>query len=311
MSRLALDPERQPPTRSPRARRGALVLAVAVVVVVLAVAAREPASIDVPTAVVIGVIEGVTEFLPISSTGHLTVAERLLDLHGDAADGYVIVIQAGAILAVVILYRARLRTLAAGIAGRDRVGRRVAVGIALAFVPAALLGLAFGDSIKSRLFGVGPVAAAWAVGGVLILVFTRRRTEGGAPLEQLDWRQASIIGVAQAAALWPGVSRSLVTIVAASLVGLSVPAAVEFSFLLGFFTLGVATAFETARTGPDIVAAYGIAAPAAGFVVAFAAAAASVRWMVAHLSQGTLAVFGYYRLAAAAAAVILLIAGVV
>lgn len=307
MSVPALDPGRPPPTRSPRPWRAALVLAV----VVLSVAAREPASIDVPTAVVLGVIEGVTEFLPVSSTGHLTVAERLFDLHGDAADGYVIVIQAGAILAVVILYRARLRTVAAGIAGRDRVGRHLAVGIALAFAPAALLGLAFGDSIKSRLFGVGPVAAAWAVGGVLILVFTRRRSEEGAPLEHLDWRQASIIGVAQAAALWPGVSRSLVTIVAASLVGLSVPAAVEFSFLLGFFTLGAATAFEAARTGPDIVAAYGIAAPAAGFVVAFAAAAASVRWMVAHLSHGTLAVFGYYRLAAAAAAVTLLIIGTV
>lgn len=298
------------PSETPRSRRAVFVLTV-VVVVALAVVVREPGTIDVPTAVVLGVIEGVTEFLPVSSTGHLTVAERLLDLHGSAADAYVIVIQAGAILAVVVLYRARLRTLAAGISGRDAVGRRVAVGLAIAFGPAALLGVALGDTIKSRLFGVGPVAGAWAVGGVLILVFSRRRAEAGQPLEHLAWRQAAMIGVAQAGALWPGVSRSLVTIIAASLVGLSLPAAVEFSFLLGFVTLGAATAFEAARAGPDIVDAYGLAAPVVGFVVAFAAAAASVRWMVAHLSRGTLGVFGYYRLAAGAAALILLIAGVV
>ena len=306
--RLTADP---PPRPSETSRRGHAALLLTVVAVALAIVVREPASIDVPTAIVLGVIEGVTEFLPVSSTGHLTVAEQLFDLHGSAADAYAIVIQAGAILAVFVLYRGRLRTLAAGIAGRDAIGRRVAVGLAVAFVPAALLGFALGDSIKSRLFGVGPVAAAWAAGGVLILVFSRRRAEAGQPLEQLDWPQAAMIGVAQAAALWPGASRSLVTIIAASLVGLSLPAAVEFSFLLGFVTLAAATAFEGARAGPDIVDAYGLAAPAVGFVVAFAAAAASVRWMVGHLNRGTLAVFGYYRLAAAAGAVILLIAGVV
>lgn len=275
------------------------------------VAVREPGTIDVPTSVLLGVIEGVTEFLPVSSTGHLTVAERLLDIRGDAADSYVIVIQAGAILAVLVLYRDRVRSLVRGVAGRDAAGRRVAVAIAIAFAPAALMGIAVGDAVKERLFGVGPIAVAWAAGGLLILTVARRPPTGGEPIESLDRRQALMIGIAQAVALWPGVSRSLVTIVAATGVGLSMPAAVEFSFLLGFVTLGAATAFEAVNTGPEIVQVYGITAPAAGFAVAFVAAAASVRWMVGYLGNGTLAVFGYYRLAATAVAAALLVTGVI
>jgi len=297
---------------TPLARRlGAIALAgVAAAVVAVALALRNAGTIDIPTAVVLGMIEGLTEFLPVSSTGHLTVAERLLDLHGQAADAYVIAIQAGAILAVIVLYRDRLCSLLRGITGHDPVGGRLALGIAIAFLPAAIAGVALGDLIKDRLFGVGPVAAAWAAGGVLVLFTARRRTTGQ-PLEHLDRRQAILIGVTQAAALWPGVSRSLVTIVAAGAVGLSIPAAVEFSFLLGFVTLGAATAFEAVGSGRDIIDAYGIAAPAVGFVVAFATAALSIRWMVGYLRHRSLSVFGYYRLAAASAAIVLLATGTV
>lgn len=295
-------------------RRRAAVPAAAllvVVAVVVAVAARRPGRLDVPTAVLLGLVEGVTEFLPVSSTGHLTVVERLLDLRSSAADAYVIVIQGGAIAAVLVLYRERLRVMVNGVIGRDELGRRLAVAVAVAFVPAAVIGLVFGDVIKDRLFGVGPVAAAWAVGGVAILLVGRRLRGEGVPLEALGWPQAAAIGVAQAAALWPGVSRSLVTIVAGVVVGLSLSAAVEFSFLLGFVTLGAATGLEAVRQGGDIVATFGVAAPVVGFVVAFAAAVVSVRWMVAFLRHGSLAVFGVYRLAAAAAALGLLVAGVV
>ncbi len=287
--------------------RGVALCAVGAALVASAVVLRTPGTIDVPTAVLLGLIEGLTEFLPVSSTGHLTVAEHLLGLRGGAADAYAIVIQAGAILAVVVLYRRRLSSMVAGLLGRDPVGRRVALAVVVAFVPAALLGYLFGDAIKDRLFGVGPVAAAWAAGGILILVAARGRSGGGRALEHLDARQAVIIGAAQAAALWPGVSRSLVTILAALAVGLTIAAAVEFSFLLGFVTLGAATAYEALREGGAIVDAYGIGAPVVGFVVAFIAAVASVRWMVAYLRDRTMAVFGYYRLAAAAAALALLV----
>jgi len=294
-------------------KRRAVLAATAVAVgAVATIAARRGADrLDVPTAVLLGLVEGLTEFLPVSSTGHLTVVERLLDLRSSAADAYVIVIQGGAIAAVLVLYRDRLRLVMRGFFGRSEVGRRLAIALVVAFAPAAATGFVFGDAIKDRLFGVGPVAVAWAVGGVGMLLIARRIGGGGTSLEDLRWRQAAMIGVAQVAALWPGVSRSLVTIVAGVAVGLSLPAAVEFSFLLGFVTLGAATGFEAARQGGDILATFGVLAPAVGFVVAFAAAVASVRWMVAYLRHGSLAVFGVYRLVVAVVAAVLLAAGVV
>ena len=284
----------------------------AVTAVLLTVAAASGGgALDVPTAVVLGVVEGLTEFLPVSSTGHLTVVERLFDISGDAADAYAIVIQAGAILAVVVLYRARLLTMVEGLVGRSATGRTLLVGVVVAFVPATVIGFVLGDTIKSHLFSVGPVAAAWAVGGLVILWAGDRIHRAGLPLESLTPQTAAIIGLAQAAALWPGVSRSLVTILVALAVGLSLPAAVEFSFLLGFVTLGAATAYEALDKGGQIVDAYGVLAPVVGFVVAFVAAVVAVRWMVAYLERGSLLVFGWYRLAIAAVAAALLLTNVV
>ncbi len=280
-------------------------------VLLVVAAASGGGTLDVPTAIVLGIIEGLTEFLPVSSTGHLTVAERLLDVRGEAADAYVIVIQAGAIVAVALLYWSRLRAMAAGLVGRDPDGRRLLLALAVAFVPAAAVGLAFGDAIKERLFGVGPVAVAWAVGGVVILLRSRKVDPEGRDLGLLGTRGALVIGLAQAVALWPGVSRSLVTILAALAIGMSMSAAVEFAFLLGLVTLGAATVFEGTAKGGEIVSSYGLLAPAVGFAAAFVSAVVAVRWMVGYLERGSLSVFGYYRLAVAAVAAMLLAFNVV
>ena len=268
--------------------------------------------LSVPVAILLGLVEGLTEFLPISSTGHLTVVQRLLGLDGAAADAYAVVVQAGAIAAVVALYRSRLAAMARGVTGRSAEGRALLVALLVAFLPAGVAGLAMGDAIQERLFGVGPVAAAWLAGGLAILAVGRRADTGrGRPLDTIDVRTALLIGVAQTLALWPGVSRSLVTLLAALALGLSLGAAVEFSFLLGLVTLGAAAIYELASSGQEIASAFGVATPLLGFAVAFASAAGSIRWMVRYLQGHDLAVFGYYRLAAGSAALALLATGVV
>ena len=263
----------------------------------------------------LGLIEGVTEWLPISSTGHLAVTQELLGIDGDAADSYAIAIQAGAILAVLGLYRARFVSIVDGIRGGDPEGRRLLLALFVASLPAAITGLLFEDLIKSRLFGIRPVVAALFVGGVAILVVARRRRDvapdAGELLASLTWRGALVIGLAQVLALWPGVSRSLVTILAATAVGLAVPAAVEFSFLLGFVVLGGATAYETLSSGTEMVAAYGYWTPLLGLVVAFVASLIAMRWMVAYLNRRGLGVFGWYRIGIAVVAGTLLATGTI
>lgn len=269
-------------------------------------------------AAVLGLVEGVTEFLPISSTGHLLVTQRLFGIGGSddtkaAADAYAIAIQAGAILAVVLLYFGRLRSMLLGIFGRDRDGRRVFVGLVLAFLPAVVIALLFERPIKDHLLGAGPVVIAWAVGGLVILLVAPRweRHTGGTPLEAITARQAVVIGVVQSLALWPGTSRSLVTILAALALGLSLAAAVEFSFLLGLVTLGAATGYEALKDGALMLDAYGWFDPLVGLVVAFASAAVAIRWMVGYLQRHSLAIFGWYRLVVAAIAAVMLWVGTI
>lgn len=269
-------------------------------------------------AIVLGVIEGVTEFLPISSTGHLVVAEKLMgvgttDSTKDAADAYSIVIQAGAILAIVFLYYRRLISVAKGVVGRDDDGRKVGISLVVAFLPAAIVGFIFDKTIKAHLLAPAPVVAAWILGGVVLLVLSSsgwlEREKEGADLVSLSIRSALIIGGAQCLALWPGTSRSLVTIVAAVLIGLSLHAAVEFSFLLGLVTLGAATAYDTLKHGHEIVATFGLASPVIGFVAAFLAAIVAVRWMVSYLQTHSLAIFGWYRIGLAFGTIGLLVTG--
>ncbi|MBI2703903.1 MAG: undecaprenyl-diphosphate phosphatase [Actinobacteria bacterium] len=269
-----------------------------------------------PKAVVLGAVEGVTEFLPVSSTGHLLVAERLLDVGKDpstkdVADAYTVAIQAGAILAVLLLYWRRLWSMVAGLVGKSDSGRRVLVGVVVAAIPIAIVGLAFEKKIKERLLEPGPVIIAWLVGGALLLVYARRWDEHheGTELDAITIKQAALIGLAQVLSLWPGTSRSLVTIVAGLAVGLSLAAAVEFSFVLGFVTLGAATAYELVKNGPAMIDTYGRVNPLIGLVVAFLAAAIAIRWMVSYLQRHSIAVFGYYRIGVAVLAGVLLLAG--
>jgi undecaprenyl-diphosphatase len=272
-------------------------------------------------AVVLGLVEGVTEYLPVSSTGHLLLAQRLLGIPaGEAASAYAIVIQGGAIAAVLGLYRTRVRQMLGGLTGRDAAGRHLLRSLVAAFVPAALVGLVLEEPIKTHLFGGGrfglwPTVAAWLVGGVAILAWVatpRGRVTGqraGLELDRLSLAGALAIGLAQCLALWPGTSRSLVTIAGGLLAGLRLPAAVEFSFLLGVATLGAATAYDAFQHGRVMLAAYGLPELLLGFGVAWLSAVVAVRWMVSYLARHDLAVFGWYRIALAVAVAMLVLLG--
>jgi len=269
-------------------------------------------------AMILGAVEGVTEYLPISSTGHLVVTQRILGIGEnsatkDAADSYAIAIQFGAILAVLVLYRRRIGSIIRGLFGRDTEGRTLLIALVLAFIPAVVIGVAIEKPIKNHLLEVGPVVGAWIVGG-LVLLFLAPRIKPDRPglaITHIGPRQALIIGCAQVLAMWPGTSRSLVTILAALAVGTTLAAAVEFSFLLGLLTLGAATMYETVSHGSTMVDAYGWFDPLVGLVFAFLFAAGSITWMVSWLQTRSLAIFGWERLLVAAASIGLLMAGTI
>ena len=193
-----------------------------------------------------------------------------------------------------------------GLFGRDREGRGALTAIVAAFLPAAVLGVVVGDAVKDALFGPVPVMIAWFVGGVALLVWQPKG--GRLALHEIPLRSAVVIGLAQALAFWPGVSRSLVTIVGGVLVGLSLSAAVEFSFLLGLITLSAATFLDLAKHGGEMFDRFGTVAPLAGLLCAFVTALVSVRWMVQWLNTRSLRVFGWYRVGAAVV-VLALVAG--
>jgi undecaprenyl-diphosphatase len=267
--------------------------------------------LSLPEAILLGIVEGITEFLPISSTGHLLVVSDLIGFGqgeaANAADTYAIAIQFGAIVAVLALYRVRVWSMVQGMAGRDADGLSVLRALVAAFLPAAILGVALGDRIKDVLFGPLPVAIAWAIGGLVLLIWVPRG--GTTALHQLSLRSALIIGIAQGLALWPGVSRSLVTLIAGLAIGLSLAAAIEFSFLLGLITLTAATVYDTTRNGGELIEMFGITTPLVGVLTAFVTALIAVRWMVNYLNSRSLAIFGWYRLGIAAGAFVLMANG--
>ncbi len=255
-------------------------------------------------AAVLGAVEGLTEFLPVSSTGHLILAGHAMGLFGQVMNDFEIVIQGGALLAVLWLYRARVLEALRGIAQPGTPGRRLLLGLIVAFLPAAALGLLLHHAVEEHLFGPLPVAAALFVGGVVMVVFERwRRARGAAPayesVDAIPIRVAFLIGLFQCASLWPGTSRSMVTILAGLLFGCSAVAAAEFSFLLALPTLGAATLYGFLKSHEALLggAAVGPAAMLVGIAAAALVAAIAIRTFVRWLTRHGLAPFGWYRIA--------------
>ncbi len=274
-------------------------------------------------AVVLGLVEGVTEYLPVSSTGHLILAASLMRLGEGAAaravDSYTIVIQGGAILAVAGLYARSVWRMLLGLLGRDAAGRALLLRLLVAFAPAALLGPLLEGAIERWLFRPGPVLAALLLGGVWMILLGRGWSKRQAAAERgqqsqdatealaaTPWRTALGIGLFQTLAMWPGASRSMMTIAGGVLLGLPPRRAAEFSFLLGLPTLGGATAYKLAKDaigaeGASMFTQLGLLEAVVGLVVATVAAALAVRWLVAFLTKHGLALFGWYRVALALA----------
>jgi undecaprenyl-diphosphatase len=283
-----------------------------------AVLVREGPEMSVGQAVVLGLVEGITEYLPVSSTGHLLIAERAMNMDDpakkDALDTYTVVIQIGAILAVLGIYRRRVAMLFAALFGRSADGRKLLTSLVISFVPAAVIGVLGESIISDRLLKPWPVVAAWIVGGIALITLWPRvakRPSSADSILSITPRQALLIGLMQSIAMWPGTSRSFVTILGGVLIGLSLAAAVEYAFLLGLITLSAATLFSLAKDGTTLVDTYGFRSPAIGIVVAGIAAFATVKWMVGFLNKRGLAPFGWYRIAAGVIVGGLLITGVI
>ena len=295
------------------------------------------AELSVADAIILGVVEGVTEFLPISSTGHLIIATRLLRLESEkplsardgqplwykppspkypagipltlklAADTYTVVIQFGAIAAVALLYWTPLISMLRGLLGRDPAGLRLFVSIMIAFIPTVIVGLLAHDWINNHLFSVGAVIIAQVAGAVLMLYaeFWRRRravlTPARSDFADLTPRAAAGIGALQCVAMWPGTSRSMTTIVGGYFAGLDPRRAAEFSFLLGFVTLTAAAVFKSYKSGAAMIQVFGWSHVLLGALVAAVTAAVCVKFLVHWLTRHGLAAFAYYRLVLAAA----------
>lgn len=279
-------------------------------------------------AIVLGIVEGITEYLPVSSTGHLILASGLMGLNDtpestSAANAFNIVIQGGAILAVLGLYRQRVWQMLKGLTGQDGEGLRLAINILVAFLPAAALGLAFAEMIDRYLFNAPTVLTLLALGGVYMIVLDRmlvaprRKAERGKTIDELRPMQALIIGLMQCVAMVPGTSRSMMTITGGVVVGLKPKDAAEFSFLLGLPTLGGACVytlfkdFTSEDGGATMVEQFGWLNIAAGIVVSTVAAALAVKWLVGFLNKHGLELFGWYRIVLAAVLLVAVLAGLV
>lgn len=261
-------------------------------------------------AVVLGLVEGITEYLPVSSTGHLILASWVLGLDDparkEAVDAFNVVIQGGAILAVLGLYARRVQQMLKGAVGYDAAGRRLLMNVALAFMPAAVLGPVLDDLIESYLFSAPPVLFALVVGGAWMIWLDRRpKLVPALSLDEVTPVQALTIGCLQCVAMWPGTSRSMMTIAGGTLVGLKPQQAAEFSFLVGLPTLGAACCYKLLKnllhaheTGePNLFQLLGVGSVVLGILVASVSAAIAVRGLVAFLGRYGLAPFGWYRIA--------------
>ena len=275
-------------------------------------------------AALLGLVEGITEYLPISSTGHLILASSFLGVdrpeQRSALAAFQIAIQGGAILAVLGLYAPRVAQMTRGAVGRDPAGLRLRGPGAIAFLPAARLGPLLDDVIEQHLFQPLPVLIALFMGGLWMIWLDRvRRPAQGVGVESLTARAALAIGLFQCIAMWPGTSRSMMTIAGGVLLGLRASSAAEFSFLLGVPTLGAACLYklaknliESSQTGaPNLFEVLGVGVTLIGFAVAAVSAALAVHWLVRFLERHGLAPFGWYRIALSVVLGTLVYAGLV
>jgi len=246
-------------------------------------------------AILLGLVEGITEFLPISSTGHLIVVGHLCGLTGDRAEVFEIFIQLGAVLAVAVEYRAKLAAVVLNM-GREPKARSFAMSVAIAFLPAAALGLLTHHWISEHLFGPRTVAAALIVGALAIVVVERtRRRVAVDRAEDVGPMRAAMIGVAQCAALWPGFSRSAATILGGLVCGLERRAATEFSFFLAIPTLGAATVYDLVKKH-DALAQGDLGWLLVSTGISFVVAWASIRWLLRFVATHDLTPFAWYRI---------------
>ena len=264
---------------------------------------------DYTDAAVYGLVEGVTEFLPVSSTGHLILTKEWMSEKGEAEaevalNAYLIVIQFGAILAVGLLYWREIWAVILGVVGLDPRGRSLGLNLLFAFLPAAALGPLLDEFIEETLFGAKPVAVALIFGALLMFWAERMRTKrenGGAmgksaDLAQLSSRSAFFIGLMQCVAMCPGTSRSMMTIVGGYFVGLRPAKAAEFSFLLGLVTLSAAAGYKVMTKGEEMRAHLDFGPVLVGCLLAGVSAAFAVRWLVTYLAHRGLGLFAWYRL---------------
>jgi undecaprenyl-diphosphatase len=251
------------------------------------------------TALILGVVEGLTEFLPISSTGHLILVSDLLGVNDEKGKVFDIVIQLGAILAVCWEYRARFARAFSGLAS-DPVQQRFAVNLAVAFLPAAVVGLALQSQIKQFLFNPITVAVALVVGAIAIFAIERWYKRHGAPrvstVDEMTWADALKVGLAQCLSLVPGTSRSGATIMGGMVFGLSRQAATEFSFFLSVPIMFAASGYQVVKYR-DLFTAADLGPFAVGFAVSFLSALLAVRALIRYVARHDFNAFAWYRIA--------------
>ncbi len=247
-------------------------------------------------ALILGIVEGLTEFLPISSTGHLIVVGDLLNFNDERGKLFEIVIQSGAIMAVVWEYRAKIGAVLSGLTS-ERQAQRFVLNLFIAFLPLALIGLAFGKEIKAHLFNPVTVAVTSIVGALVILWAEKRKhTIRVETVDDITALDAVKLGIAQAFALLPGMSRSGSTIIGGLLFGLSRKAATEFSFFLAIPILGLASIYQLYKER-HLLAVEDIGMWVVGFVASFFSAFLCVRWLLRYISSHDFTVFAWYRIA--------------
>lgn len=288
-------------------------------------------------AVILGLVEGVTEFLPVSSTGHLILTNEFLGLDSEepilrgsakvesgsqgakpytlkaAADAYVIVIQIAAIAAVAFLYWRDFWEMLMGVLGKSRAGLMLLRNVIAAFIPAAIFGFLFHDAIESHLFGSVPVIAALAVGAIVMIFFQRKYEKSFASekpameLHELSLKQSLVVGFMQCVALFPGTSRSMMTILGSYFVGLRPVQAAKFSFILGFVTLSAASIYKLLKDGKMMLEVLSPGPVVLGLIVAFISSLIAAKWLVGFLNRRGLIPFAIYRLLLAGALLLMLL----